>query len=125
MNEEINQAITIAKDPTSYSWVTYLWVMLLSAWGGMVKFLNNLRDKRVSLKEATLDLVVGMVTSVFVGVVTFYICEATNVSALWSAVCIAIAGHMGAELIRFFQDRLKSRIASIFAQTKNDGTPNG
>lgn len=33
----------IEKDPSSYSLITYAWVMLLSVWGGVVNFIRRVR----------------------------------------------------------------------------------
>lgn len=88
------------KDPSTYSWLTYLWVIFLSAWGGVVRFLQNIKDrkdKKMTLKRVFIELAIGACTSIFVGVLTFYICEAAHFQPLWTAVCVAVTGHMGAE----------------------------
>lgn len=119
MNEETKQAVDLARDPTTYHWLTYAWVLTLSAWGGIVKFLSRIKHRR-SFRDALVDLGVGLVTSTFAGVVTFFICEATKIEPMWSAVAIAISGHMGAEAIRLFQNSMRERFPLIFGRRESD-----
>jgi len=95
MSEEIRQAAEAAKDPTSYGLLTYGWVMVLSAWGGLVRFIRKVKAGDMSWKQAALTLTGELSTSAFAGVVTFYACEANGVPQLSTAVLVAVAGHMG------------------------------
>jgi hypothetical protein len=95
MNEELRQAAEAAKDPTSYSLLTYGWVIALSAWGGAVRFIRKVRAGDMTLKQAILTIVGEIVISSFAGVLTFYGCEAMNVHQLYTAMLVGIAGHMG------------------------------
>lgn len=40
---------------------------------------------------------IGIMTSSFVGVVTFWLCQSAKIDQLYTAVCVAITGHMGAK----------------------------
>ncbi len=113
MNEEIKQAIEAAKDPSTYGWLTYLWVVLIAAWGGLVRFLNSMRERRESFGASIVTLVTGLVTSVFVGVLTFYACEIANFDKLWTAICVAVTGHLGAQAMQVFEKAVMSRIKVI------------
>ncbi len=113
MNEEIKQVVEAAKDPSSYGWLTYLWVCLIAAWGGLVRFLNSMRDRRESLSAALVTLFTGLVTSVFVGVLTFYACEIANMDKLWTAICVAVTGHLGAQAMQIFERAIMSRIKAL------------
>lgn len=113
MSDEVKTATDVA-GPAAYSWVTYAWVALLSAWGGLVRFLNNVRTRKHDWQEAGIHLFIGLVTSVFVGVITFFLCEAMHVSELITAVLVAGTGHMGAEGIRVFEQGIKLRIFKLF-----------
>lgn len=95
MNEEIRHAAEAAKDPLSFGLLTYCWVIVLSAWGGTVRFIRKVRAGDMSLKQAAFTLIGEVVTSSFAGVVTFYLAQATGISGLWTAVVVGIAGHMG------------------------------
>lgn len=115
MNEELKQvADAIGKDPMGYSWMTYLWVCLIAAWGGLVRFLNSMRDRKESFSAAMVTLLTGLVTSVFVGVLTFYACEIANFDKLTSAICVAVTGHLGAQAMQVFEKAIISRLKLVF-----------
>lgn len=42
-----------------------------------------------------MEFIGEMVTSAFAGVITFYLCQASEINGLWTAVMVAISGHMG------------------------------
>lgn len=121
MNEEIKQAIEAAKDPSSYGWLTYLWVCLIAAWGGLVRFLNSMRERRESFWASVVTLITGLVTSVFVGVLTFYACEIANFDKLWTAICVAVTGHLGAQAMQIFEKAILSRIKIILGPSTETG----
>ena len=115
MNEELKQvAEAISKDPTGYSWMTYLWVCVIAAWGGLVRFLNTIRERKESFSAALFTLLSGLITSVFVGVLTFYACEIANFDKLTSAICIAVTGHLGAQAMQMIEQTVISRIKVLF-----------
>ncbi len=110
MNEELKQVADAAKDPATYSWLTYLWVVLISGWGGLVRFMNSMRGSKETTREALLTLAAGLITSTFVGVLTFWLCELANFKPLSTAVYVAVTGHMGAEALRLIQSGVISRL---------------
>jgi hypothetical protein len=115
MNEELKQAVeAVAKDPTGYGWMTYLWVCLIAAWGGLVRFLNSMRDRKETFSAAMVTLLTGLVTSVFVGVLTFYACEIANFDKLWTAICVAVTGHLGAQAMQIFEKAILGRLKLVF-----------
>lgn len=86
------------KDPTNYGWITYAWVMLVSAAGGAVNFHRKMREGAVRVFNIT-EFLGELFTSAFAGVLTFWLCEWSGVAPLLSAVLIAISGHMGSRAI--------------------------
>ena len=82
------------KDPANYTWVTYGWVLLLSSWGGVVSFMRKRKSGLVRAFNFS-ELFGEIFTSAGVGILTFFMCEYTNVPPLLSAVFIAVSGHMG------------------------------
>lgn len=124
MNEEFRQVTEQVKDPFAFSWLTYGWVVLISAWGGLVRFLNSFKERKESLRDSLITLVTGLTTSVFVGVITFYVCEAAHFEKLHTAICVAITGHLGSEAIRFFRvfvlARLRAAWMAAFSPVKVD-----
>jgi hypothetical protein len=118
MNEELKQAVeAVAKDPTGYGWMTYLWVCLIAAWGGLVRFLNSMRERKESFSAAMVTLMTGLITSVFVGVLTFYACEIANFDKLWTAICVAVTGHLGAQAMQVFEKAILGRLKLVFGVT--------
>lgn len=112
----IKEAARAVKDPTTYSVITYVWVAALSAWGGVVRYFHIIRGKRIPLGRIVCDLIVSIATSIFVGIITFYLCEAAGFEPLWSAVCVAVSGHMGAESLALFRNIVGRKLGA----TNND-----
>lgn len=127
MNEEIKQVVDVIKDPLSYSWLTYCWVGLISAWGGLVRFLNAMRDRKEDVRTAIFTLLIGIITSTFVGVLTFWFCELAGFQKLSTAICVAVTGHMGSEALRMFQKAVVSRghgaMSAIFGPSSTPAGP--
>lgn len=106
----------IAKDPTSFTWVTYLWVLGLSLWGGIVSFYAKTKRGMARAWNIT-ELLGEMATSALSGVVTFYLCEYSGTPPLISAILIAISGHMGSRLIFMIESKLEDRAKKILDST--------
>ena len=87
-----------AKDPFSYGWTIYAWVITWAGAGGAVSFYQKMVRGDARAFNFT-ELIGEIFTSAFVGVLTFWVCEANNVAPLISAAIIGISGHMGARLI--------------------------
>ncbi len=121
MNEEIKQVVDAVKDPSTYPWLTYLWVCLIAAWGGLVRFLNSMRERKESLGASMVTLITGLVTSVFVGVLTFYACEIAEFDKLWTAICVAVTGHLGAQAMQIFEKAILSRIRLVLGGSQEPG----
>jgi hypothetical protein len=97
------------KDPTTYGWLTYAWVIALAAAGGVVSFLRKVREGHA--RAFNLAEFVGEVfTSAFAGVITFWLCEAAGFSGLITAALVGIAGHMGSRAIFAFEKWAESRL---------------
>lgn len=98
------------KDPIGYSIFTYLWVTLLSVMGGIVSHVNQVSR---GMKFSMFRFVADILTSAFVGVVTFYLCQAAELAEVLTAAFVAISGHMGSRLLFIVENKIKSRIESI------------
>jgi hypothetical protein len=94
------------KDPTSYSILTYGWVVALSLWGGLTQYIRRGRPWR-GLRTVA-ELIGDLVTSGFSGILTFYLCEASQLQPLVTAALVGISGHMGSRAI-FTIERLLTR----------------
>lgn len=103
------------KDPSNYHWATYAWVAALSMWGGMVSFLRKYREGAVRPFNFT-EFVGELVTSAFIGVITFWLCEWSETPRLLAAVMIAISGHMGSRGLY----QLEQWVTAKYARFSND-----
>ncbi len=96
------------KDPATYSMITYAWVIALAVWGGAVSYLRKVRDGIIH-RFMVMEFVGEIVTSGFVGILTFWLCEAANIDALITAAFVGISGHMGSRAIFMIENWAKRR----------------
>lgn len=99
------------KDPTSYALATYLWVSILSAWGGIVNWMRKRRGE-VARPFNFMELVGEIMTSAFAGVLTFWLCEASGIQPLITAALVGISGHMGSRAIYHMETWAETRFAT-------------
>ena len=59
------------------------------------------------------EFVGELVTSGFAGLITFWMCEWSNVSPLLSAVLIGISGHMGSRAIFQIEKWAENKIVGV------------
>ena len=96
------------KDPTSYSLITYSWVFALAICGGIINFYRKLQSGQSRMFNIA-ELIGEIVTSGFAGVITFWLCENSQISPLVTAALVGISGHMGSRALFLFEDFLKSK----------------
>ena len=88
------EATEAARGVLDYSIFTYAWVLLLSTWGGVASFINKVRTGVVRPFNVA-ELVGEIAVSGFVGVLTFWLCQAAGFGELETAVCVGVSSHMG------------------------------
>lgn len=103
------------KDPLNYSIVTYGWVILVSMWGGVASFLRKYKEGVVRPFNFT-EMVGELLTSAFIGVITFWLCEWSGTPPLLSAAMIGISGHMGSRGLY----QLERWVTSKYTRLTND-----
>lgn len=86
------------KDPTSYSLITYGWVFALAILGGVVSFMRKLQAGHARVFNLV-EFLGEIVTSAFAGVITFWMCEHSQLSPLVTAALVGVSGHMGSRAI--------------------------
>jgi hypothetical protein len=86
------------KNPFQYEVITYVWVFGLSAWGGIVSFMRKMREGKARPFNV-MELIGEIFTSAFAGMITFWLCEAANITPLLTAAFVGISGHMGSRAI--------------------------
>jgi len=101
--------MTPDKDPTTYSLITYGWVMGIAALGGFANYIRRVKAKQAQ-KFSIMEVLGELVVSGFTGLITFWFCEAAGIDLLYTAVTVGISGHMGGRAIVLFEDALKRRI---------------
>lgn len=97
---------TIRPSPETVPFFTYLWVLVLSAWGGFVSY----RAKVIASKPqiwSVFELIGEMTVATFCGVVMFYGCQYLSIDLMLTAVCVSLASHMGTKSIALLEERLK------------------
>jgi len=109
----LSSAIDRVRDPTTYSWVTYAWVIMWSVLGGLVSWYGKIKAGAARPFNLT-ELFGEIATSAFAGITTFYICEWGGVDPLLSAVFIGIAGHMGTRFVFFAEKMLERYLVGKF-----------
>ena len=97
------------KTVADYSTLTYVWVIALSVWGGVVSWVGKVRRGEVS-PMSLLELFAEVVVAGFVGMLTFWLCEAAEMAPLLTAALVGVSSHMGTralfQLERFFASKL-------------------
>jgi NhaP-type Na+/H+ or K+/H+ antiporter len=82
-------------------WLTYLGVMGISFWGGIVSYL----DKREPFNWRNLTAHIS--SSSFAGMMTFMACEYAHISGPLTGVLCGVAAHMGTPALIALAMRLK------------------
>jgi hypothetical protein len=108
----MNKDFMIDKDPTSYSLITYIWVIGLSAWGGIAGYIRRVKTKNLA-NFSLAELVGEMCISGFVGILTFYFCESAKINQVMAAAFVGISGHMGSRALYFLEALCKRKISQI------------
>lgn len=101
------------KDPTSYALMTYFWIILLSVIGGFINFYHKVQRGLVRPFNVT-ELIGELITSGFAGVLTFWLCEWSQLNPLLTAVLVGISGHMGARTIFLLERWASSKFENFF-----------
>lgn len=105
----------LEKDPSNYPLLTYLWVIAIASWGGIVSFYRKMKSGRARPFNFV-EFIGEITTSAFVGVMTFWLCEAAAINPFVSAALIGISGHMGSRAIwqleRWAERRLTGGVSS-------------
>lgn len=92
---------------------SYVWFVLLGVWGGTVHYLSRLK-KNKQLRFSFGELLIEWIISGFSGILTVYICMASNVPWQMTAFFSGVAGHMGGRAIFMFESLLKDKMKKVF-----------
>lgn len=107
MSVENDVAQQAAKAVTDYSLGTYIWVSLLSFWGGAVRVYQNIQKGQ---KFSFVELFGEMAISGFVGIITFWLCEYNGFNQLLTAALVGVSSHMGTVALAKFREILMDKL---------------
>lgn len=81
--------------------LTYLWVMLIAMFGGLVSFIRriNKRTTPMPLRRLFITLAGELVISAFAGLITYWLCQYWGLHPAMTAVFVATSGHLGGKSI--------------------------
>lgn len=105
--------MTPDKDPSSYEVITYLWVVLLSLWGGSASYIRRVRSMEIP-RYSFVEFIGEVVIAAGVGILTFFLCEWGNIDQMLSAVFIAITAHMGSRALLIAEQVLERYVKRKF-----------
>lgn len=106
------------KDPLSYPLKTYGFMLVMAIFGGFVSWYAKVRRDEIP-GSSLFHLIGEITTSAFAGLVTFFICEYAGLSRGITAPLVGIAGHMGAKVISWYEERA-TRALSKKVEVLND-----
>ena len=93
-------------------WLTTVLMVILSTWAGVVSYLGMLVR---GLEFKMISFVSHISSSALAGLITVLLCEQYELSIQWTGIACAISGHMGAEAMKIFEDRLKAKAENLSA----------
>ena len=94
------------RSPLSYSLREYGLILAIAMLGGFVRWYNAVR-KGQSMAYDLRILVGELFTSAFLGILTFWACEAVGVQPLVTAALAGMAGHAGVSGLMWAERLLK------------------
>jgi hypothetical protein len=107
-------------DPSSYTFITYAWIIGLSLWSGIVGLSLKLRKRHANARPYTfLDGFIDLSASILVGILTFYICEILTMAKLQSMVIVTIAAHTGPHTLYLYRKCYEVNLDFIFRKFLN------
>ena len=100
-------------DPQHHEWwLTTVLMVILSTWAGVVSYMRMLVK---GLEFKVISFVSHISSSALAGLVTVLLCDQYELSVQWTGIACAISGHMGAEAMKIFEDRLKRKVNNFDA----------
>jgi len=107
------------KDPSSHSLIPYVITIAIAVWGGIANNIRKLRDGTIN-RFSIAELIGDITISGFIGVITFYLCVAAELSEPMTAALVGISAHMGTRGLALLEDAAWKRLESIIGGPVGD-----
>jgi len=112
MNEELKTASDVARDPASVSAATYVLLVVVSIIGGVVRVIREVNLGGKTTKQVVTVFLGELMTSVFVGMITFFLCQEAEFSPWKTAALVSIGAFLGGKVLVLFEAIYKARLGS-------------
>ena len=110
--------------PLSYSLREYGLILAIAMLGGFVRWYNAVRRGESAAYDLR-TLVGELFTSAFLGILTFWACEAFNVQPLVTAAMAGMAGHAGVSGLLWAERVLKRLFERKYGVADSERAPLG
>lgn len=98
-------------DPHNHDWwLTTLLLVILAMWAGFVSYLRTLVKGQ---EFRWLWFASHMSSSALAGLITALLCDQYEVTIQWTGIACALAGHMSAEAVKVFEDRMRKKAEAM------------
>jgi len=118
----IAQETAVHKSPLSYSLREYGVILLIAMVGGLVRWFTAVRKGEVAAYSIRV-LVGELCTSAFMGILTFWVCEAMDVQSLLTYAMAGMAGHAGVAGLLWADRVLKKFFEHKYGVAATDRAP--
>ena len=112
------------RSPLSYSLREYGLILAIAMLGGFVRWYNAVRRGESAAYDLR-TLVGELFTSAFLGILTFWACEAFNVQPLVTAAMAGMAGHAGVSGLLWAERVLKRLFERKYGVADSERVPLG
>lgn len=118
----IAQETAVHKSPLSYSLREYGVILLIAMVGGFVRWFTAVRKGEANAYSIRV-LVGELGTSAFMGILTFWVCEAMSVQSLLTYALAGMAGHAGVAGLMWAERVLKKFFEHKYGVDVTDRAP--
>ncbi len=91
-------------NPENFPLITWLWVIGMSILGGTVRTLTNLKMGMMP-SDMLRRWVVDAIISIFIGMVTFFLCQWAIFPQMLTIALVSLSAHMGTGAIVMLEEK--------------------